>query len=328
MRRPNRPDIRAGFSLLELSIVLVILGLIVSASIGLFTPSSRYLYDSATEKLLDANVEALVGYASVYRRLPVNQSEYNATVRKVEDGYGRGTLYYLAGGRDAGGGSVNLSDPNGVCNAYATNTSLVTRDSNSTIVNVAALIHSIGYDNGTDFTNVTAGGNITWTLPAYVSGVNDQASASDDFVSWVTLNELKAAARCSSDLDIYTAGVPAGVNNTAYGSTSQFSPRTSIAGATYSWCVESNALAQPVGSLYDILELRVAGVGHSAVNNSQCANAGNFRTGGSISLLDNASNAANFSLSGSWPLQIFMNETVNGVTRSANRMFYFTVTGP
>ena len=75
-----------GFSLIELSIVMIIIGIIVSAGITVFKPSAVGLMNNKTEIILKANTDALIGHAAVRQQLP-RHDKYSSLVRSQKDGF-------------------------------------------------------------------------------------------------------------------------------------------------------------------------------------------------------------------------------------------------
>ncbi|MBF0179756.1 MAG: hypothetical protein HQM03_06990 [Magnetococcales bacterium] len=205
-----------GFSIVELAIVMIIIGVIVSGGLGFYTP---YMQQAAKEKngvIVGNAVKALVAFAGGYKYLPTTLV---GQVRDYQDAMGTNLQYRY---------DTNLTSASSVCNrnsaAYTVN---FAGDATKTITNVALIVWSYGYDKTNSVTEVDATKTIT---------VPDYSSTTDDMVSWATLSELKAAVGCGSSLQILADAMPAGSVGVTYGSTVTFKPDGGI--ASYQWCVE------------------------------------------------------------------------------------------
>ena len=74
-----------AFTLIELAIVLVIIGVLMGGSASLFTMLTKRTKVTQTKQDLDAAVEAVVGYVATHGYPPINQSDFNKTVRNSKD---------------------------------------------------------------------------------------------------------------------------------------------------------------------------------------------------------------------------------------------------
>ncbi|MBF0270797.1 MAG: hypothetical protein HQL98_01810 [Magnetococcales bacterium] len=213
--------------MIELSIVMIIIGLIIAGGITAYTPSMRQALKNKNETIVRHAVEALVGYGGAHKYLPSTISN-TGVVNSVQDGQ-KNTLQYAY--------DTNLTSANAVCNRDSTNLTVQVLKSdgsvNFSVSNVAFVIWSMGYDGATS--NAKTAGAIaaaaTYTVPLYQEG-----TTSDDLVGWATMSELKAAAGCGgSSLKILASSMPVGIVGSTYG-TVTFTPDGGL--APYYWCVE------------------------------------------------------------------------------------------
>ncbi|MBF0295735.1 MAG: type II secretion system protein [Magnetococcales bacterium] len=201
----------AGFSLIELSIVMVILGVMTTMMVGFFEPSIDQVRKAKNQVIVQNAVNALVAQAGAYKKLP-------ATLTGYADAKSN-TLQYSA--------FAGLTDSNGVCNLSTTGWSVTDATGGFTVNDVAFLVWSVGANGVAE-------------LGAGATSVPVESSTFDDVAGWATLWELKAAAGCEGrTMRIVSTSVPAGTSGSLY-STATFTPDGGS--ANYSWCVEFPAV--------------------------------------------------------------------------------------
>lgn len=230
-----------GFTLVELAIILVIVGILVSLGVGMMGPLVRSAKYTESKDTVNAAVQGVVGFATANNRLPTT-AEFPSTVRDPGDSWGN-SLYYLpetdlvttgAGGvcgRKTTGISVAIC-PDAAC-AAPTNT---VRDVTFAVVSGGA--------NFNIQTEKTGG-----TLRVYSTGISPvddyavdmtRAEEYDDIVKWITLNELRVRAGCEgAQLKIVNNELPAGADGSAYSAEAFADGGVPYsAGGKYRWCVE------------------------------------------------------------------------------------------
>jgi prepilin-type N-terminal cleavage/methylation domain-containing protein len=247
-----------GFSLIELSVVLVIIGIIISIGVKTLRPSIVASSSNKTARLLDANRDAIVGFVSVNKHLPDSQS-FLEVVPATLDGFNQRFGYIF---------DETLLSAQSVCGLKTSNIS-IKRCKNSDcsqiaqqVQNVAFIIFSIG-NNG----NHQIRDKYSKVFP---SGPNDSMSeirtydytvtitpaepVFDDIVEWVTLNELKVNAGCqNSKLSLMgqevTVGSEKDGNSIIHCSKNYFGNKRIIAiggqtfsnGGKYKWCLSDQS---------------------------------------------------------------------------------------
>lgn len=247
----------AGFTLIEIAVVLVILGLLVTLGASMIGPLTKRAKVIESREAVKATKEALLGYVVKYGYLPTTIGPSGA---RELDAWGRSLVYYVPtslGGACTGTctGSVCSTGVGscGICNLTSTdrtifectNTACTTANQKN---NIAFIIYSTSEDaEGTGTTTQPTGG------PACSSGtcywIREQMSdytvgaityQYDDLVQYVTLDEIRSARSCS--FTITTNSLPDANTGVAYSVTLQASggqtPYTS-------WTITAGAL--PVG---------------------------------------------------------------------------------
>lgn len=167
----SRPE--AGFTIIGLTLVMILLGIIISA-LPFFSPGTREVSDKETALLLEANLNTIVGYAGMQGRLPMAQ-DFPSLVHSQMDRYHHATHYTY---------DASLATPGGICRAERDQAGLL----------IAGISERVGFIIWSD-------GQDGKTQPAKPEGAVPSSSEipvgkGDDILKWVTLSELKGVARC------------------------------------------------------------------------------------------------------------------------------------
>ncbi|MDQ7039204.1 MAG: prepilin-type N-terminal cleavage/methylation domain-containing protein, partial [Aquificota bacterium] len=203
-----------GLTLIELAVVLIVLGILLGIGAGILGVLIKRIKFNESREIVNANVEAVIGFAGQKGDLPSDSSEIAQAFKTFSDAYGKQLIYLF---------SDNLG--NDICKEFGTKITLrincpdQTCSSYQEINNVAFLIIS-GNGNynlqtvdssliGTginqipaDLIALEATGNITVKVYSYGVQVDDytddinRTEPYDDIVKWVTLYELKEAINC------------------------------------------------------------------------------------------------------------------------------------
>ncbi|MCX8042476.1 MAG: prepilin-type N-terminal cleavage/methylation domain-containing protein, partial [Thermodesulfobacteriaceae bacterium] len=91
MKSKRRVYNHKGFTLIEIAIILVILGLLIGVGAALLGPLTKRIKINETRESIDAAVEAVISYASGNKCLPGNLT--TANVRKLIDAWNKPLLY-------------------------------------------------------------------------------------------------------------------------------------------------------------------------------------------------------------------------------------------
>ena len=230
-----------GFSLIELSIVLVIMGILISFGIGMIAPLTKRVKYTETKEVVNAAVESIISFASANNRIPTT-SEFPNIVRTTRDAWTK-ELYYIP--------DVNLDDLNagGVCGRKTTGITVrfctnALCTSYNDISNVAFVIIS-GSENYNIQTNnvsgrVTVYQTGTINIDNYTTDMN-RPETYDDIIKWITLNELRTKAGCTgAQLSIVNNELSPGVQAIPYGTVTIFATG-GVGSSTYRWYRQESA---------------------------------------------------------------------------------------
>ncbi|MBF0417248.1 MAG: prepilin-type N-terminal cleavage/methylation domain-containing protein [Magnetococcales bacterium] len=220
---PNRWE--SGFSLIELSIVMIIIGLIIAGGVGIYEPSMRQALKNKNETIVKQAVETLTGFAGAHKSLP-GEIRHAGVVSAVQDAQ----LNPLQYAYDA-----SLTEMNQLCRRDDTRLSVqVLKPDGSRhfeVSNVAFVVWSRGYDGHTAPEKPVGAIDTEsrYPLPVYAERV------ADDLVGWATLAELQAAAGCGNQgLKILVSALPVAHVGATYG-TVTLTPEGGK--PPYGWCV-------------------------------------------------------------------------------------------
>ncbi|MBF0371321.1 MAG: type II secretion system protein [Magnetococcales bacterium] len=185
---------QAGFSLVELSIVMIIVGLMLGMGIQVFGPAFRQALKEKNEAIVARAIRSVIGFAGSEGQIPT----------------GDGFFQVVASNRDAQNAKLLyafdplLDDrPGEICRRNRASLRVRLPGDKTTVNNVAFVVWSKGYD-GVGNLGLTPGEVADDTEVTLASYSDDN----DDLVGWATLYELKAAAQCGPALKIITQSLP------------------------------------------------------------------------------------------------------------------------
>lgn len=235
-----------GFTLIEMAIVLIIVGLLVGFGASLVRPLMERSKRNETKNAVTAAVESVIGFAvSNNSRLP-DAALFPGTIKRVVDSWQKPIQYVYDNNLDmnASGGAIcsrrtttitvrRCAD--GACAAY------------TDVPNVAFMVIS----GGANVNNQTSGNravNAAVTINVYNVGVAADNYNGDfvrveeyeDIVEWVTLNELRSKIGCQGpQMTIVNNEVPYGSAGSPY-SINIYAEKgvPFAAGGAYKWCVK------------------------------------------------------------------------------------------
>ncbi len=238
---------QAGFTLVEIAIVLVIVGLLLGAGATLIGPLTQRVKESEAKEIVGAAVESLLSYGASNNELP-DTTSFPTVIRRPDDVWGKDLVYVL---------DDNLKDgtSGGICGISSTNLTINVCSASGCgspdiISNVAFIILS----SGGNFNNQTTGTQSvtsTTTINVYDVGISidnyttdmNRAEANDDIAKWIAINELRAYAGCTvTQLKIASNELPYGFASSAYSATvygDGGEPYSS--GGNYRWCRQESA---------------------------------------------------------------------------------------
>lgn len=213
MRQLTRLRYRSrGFTLVEMAMVLVIVGLLVGSLLGPLSVQVENSQRKETEKVLEEIKEALMGYALVYGRLPCPDTDNDGIENApcTSPAYGGLPWQQLGiGNRDSWGQSYHY----GVDIAFTTIFSLATTGSlkvcdttpcnSSTSNSLADNLPAVIFSTGKRFTAASADEqeNMDGTDNFYIYHTYNDAPGNefDDLVTWISphilFNRMVSAGR-------------------------------------------------------------------------------------------------------------------------------------
>jgi prepilin-type N-terminal cleavage/methylation domain-containing protein len=188
-----------GFTLIEIAIGLIILGILIALGVALMGPLTKQAKVIDTREAVKAAKEALTGYAVKNGFLPTTIGPSGG---RELDAWGKSLVYAVATSLNGSGNACNLTSTDRTV-FECTNTACTTANQKD---NVAFIVYSTGQDaEGTGTTTQPTGG------PACPGSktcywIREQASSYtvgaityeyDDIVQYVTLDEIRSARACS-----------------------------------------------------------------------------------------------------------------------------------
>ncbi len=234
-----------GFTLVELAISLVVIGLLIGLGVTLVGPLATATKVRESKENLDGAVESLNSWAAGNNSLP-NGAGFPAVVKSPQDAWGHNFVYLY----DATLFSATPSNDT-LCGRKTTSLTLQTTNPPATIANVAYVMLSPGDDstiqttlattatvpaipptlNGTP---VTSGSAIPLNTLASATGTVVLDTNNSDIVRWVTLDELRTKVGCEgAQMRIVNNELPYG-----YVSSKYVAKLLLNGGVTdYKWCV-------------------------------------------------------------------------------------------
>jgi len=253
---------KKGFTIIEVAIVMVIIGLLVGFGATLVGPLTERSKRMATTEIIMGATESIVGFASAEKRLPQwgdnsvdsTLDEFCEIVTKKKDSATK-PLYYFMDSR--------LSALDSLCGRKTTNITIC-RDAACTdrIPNIAFAVVSGAMDYNPQTGIVTAGcpsgqtcigvyESGTASIDNCTNGTNcpnydgsvariNRAEAYDDIVEYVTLGELRTKSGCQgAPLKILNNELPSGSMSSTYSATIYAEGGVPFSsGGKYRWCVE------------------------------------------------------------------------------------------
>ncbi|GER93746.1 hypothetical protein A45J_1502 [hot springs metagenome] len=193
---------KGGFTLIELAMVLVVIGIVISLGVGLIGPLTKRVKYTESKEIVNAAVESVIGYAITNSKLPDN-TKFPTIVRSPNDAWTKPLAYVY---------DKTLKDSN-ICDATGTNITVkVCPDiSCSTPISTTNNVSFIVLSGGGNYNNQTSGSQeitSSTTIRVYepdvdnidnYTGVGDinRPEPYDDIVKWIPLEELKTKIGCT-----------------------------------------------------------------------------------------------------------------------------------
>ncbi|MBC2709542.1 MAG: type II secretion system protein [Desulfosarcina sp.] len=248
---------QAGFTIIEMAMVMVIIGLIVGFGASLIGPLSIRAKRIESTEMVNAGAEAIIGHATASQGVLPTTAQFPGIIKKRNDAWIRPIQYvYDAALAD---GNPTTGD---LCTRKTTRITLrqcadAACSASVMVANVAFLVLS----GGENFNNQTAGTlavNGATVIDVYQNGVGNvdgyptdlnRAEPYDDIVQWATLDELRNKIGCRSPLlSVLNNELPPGRLTSPYSAAVYVDGGVPFAaGGEYLWCVETPIGAMPSG---------------------------------------------------------------------------------
>jgi len=248
---------QAGFTLIEMAMVMVLVGLLVGFGASLIGPLSIRAKRIETTETLKAAAEAIIGHAAANGSVLPDQSQFAGIVKKANDAWGRPIQYiYDAALADGNPATGNL------CTRRTTRITLrncpdIACSAPVSVSNVAFVLLS-GAEN---FNNQTAGSmaaTAAAVIDLYPVGVGDvdgyagdfnRPEPYDDLVQWATLDELRSRIGCRvPPLVLLNNELPPGRRGSPYSAALYVDGGVPFgSGGGHLWSLETASAAAPPG---------------------------------------------------------------------------------
>ncbi|MBA4418507.1 MAG: hypothetical protein C0392_11465 [Syntrophus sp. (in: bacteria)] len=195
-----------GFTLVEIAIALVILGMLISLGAGMIGPLTIRAKITETKEIINAAVDGVIGFGATNSRLPT-LVQFPTIIRSQNDGFARPIQYIF---------DNNLATS--ICDRTTTNITLrLCTNATCTVFNTVNNVALVVVSPSANSNNQTAGNQAivaATTINTYSLGIavdnypGDFTRATDeydDIVKWVTLPELQTKLLCQrcSAYEIY-----------------------------------------------------------------------------------------------------------------------------
>ncbi|SJZ82846.1 prepilin-type N-terminal cleavage/methylation domain-containing protein [Trichlorobacter thiogenes] len=247
-----------GFSLVEMALVLVVVGIVIGIGAGMIGPLTTMSKVRESREIIESSIVSVSGWSASNNRLPTftptlpDTARFDQIVKSPIDSWGRPLIYLFDANLAPSG--ANLPTKDTICGRKTTAISITdnTAIPAVTITNVAFAITSQGEDALTQTTlNGTLNGaviNGVITGSGTATGTITLDPTVSDIARWVTLDELRSKIGCQgAQLKILNNELPAGsattaayaVTMTADGGIPYPSPNL------YRWCIQTTTGLTP-----------------------------------------------------------------------------------
>ncbi|MBI5187631.1 MAG: type II secretion system protein [Nitrospirae bacterium] len=263
-----------GFTLIEIAIVLVIIGILLSIGAGMVGTLTKRAKYNETKEIINAAVESVISYGAANNKLPIwgdgvadgSIDEFVEVIRNPNDAWTK-PLYYIY--------DNNLTDVTigGICGRKTTNLTVricpdAACSTPTNIYDVAFIVLS-GSENYNNQTAGNQGVTSATTINVYevdvpnidnYAGDINRPEPYDDIVKWITIDELRIKAGCvGAQLRILNNELPFGTKSTVYATAANpvriiadggvpfpdsADPGTEV---EYKWCIQRNPASAPPG---------------------------------------------------------------------------------
>ncbi len=245
----NRVYDKRGFTLVEMALVLVVVGIVIGIGAGMIGPLMSLSKSRETKEFLGGAVESVNSWAASNNSLP-NAAGFPSVAKSPNDAWGRNFIYLYDTSLYAAAPTKDT-----ICGRKTTAISIINNGVSpaATITNVAYLIVSLGDD--AQINTTATDGPITISRTA--SGTITLDPNVSDIVRWVTLDELRSKIGCQGaqlkivNNELPPATVAAQYPNATAGSALSITTDGGATPGTLRWCIETpSATPLPAGLVF------------------------------------------------------------------------------
>jgi prepilin-type N-terminal cleavage/methylation domain-containing protein len=237
---------QSGFTLIELSIVLVIVGLLVGVGSGMIGMLTTAIKVREAKDTVTAVVQSVTSWAATNNRLPPlsptspDTATFAQAATSSKDSWGRDLIYIYDANLAPTG--ANLSTKDTICGRRSTSiSSLTDQNTGAVVTNVAFLVLSKSDDASVQ---TTLNGILIPGTGGAATGAITLDSNNSDIVRWVTLDELRTKVGCQgAQMKIVNNELPFGSTASPYSAIVYADGGVPFAASptnAYKWCVEVN----------------------------------------------------------------------------------------
>lgn len=245
---------QAGFTIIEMAIVMVLIGLVVGFGASLIGPLSIRAKRIESTETVKAAAEAIIGHASANQAVLPTATQLTQTIKTQNDAWSRPIQYvYDSALAD---GDVTTGD---LCTRRSTRITL--NQCNDALCSVPVTVSNVAFvvlSGGENFNNQTVASLAASTptvINVYSTGTDNvdgdatdfnRPESYDDIVYWATLNELHSPVGCRGpQLSVLNNELPPGRVGNPYTAAIHVDGGVPFAsGGNFLWCVET-----PTGSV-------------------------------------------------------------------------------
>ena len=261
-----------GFTLVEMAIVLVIVGLLVGLGSSMIGPLTNMAKSRETREIIDSDIASITSFAASNNRLP-NATEFPTAVKRATDGWTHNLIYLYDN-------NLYSATPTKDTLCGRKTAAITITDNSVNISNVAFAVISKGEDAITQTTlNGTLNGaaiNGVITGSGTATGTITLDATASDIIRWVTLDELRSKIGCQGaqlkilNNELPPATVAALYPNATAGATLAIATDGGATPGIFRWCVQApSAVPLPAGLGFNPL---LAGAIRVAPNTCNAAN--------------------------------------------------------
>ena len=213
----NRRSNQKGFTLIEIAIVLIIIGILLGLGVALIGPLTKQAQFKRSRERVRACKEAIIGFVAARGRLP-SSGEFHGICNE-NDAWGN-TLGYIVddSSKDNGvGTNVDLTQAGKVCcSQVPADVGLVDNSSGTTKErkDIAFIVYSKGENRSDEISKTEASYTIdSTTYLTYF--IQEYSDSFDDIVEYATIYELRDTIRCEP-LQIVSTSLPQATEDYTY----------------------------------------------------------------------------------------------------------------